>query len=347
LVPDTGAAASCTVAVTTPPATAVVAVVTGAAARLGGFMHVPVLAPLVMTQVRPCPAQHAVAPAVAEVQPVAPIAMQGGAAQRGVSFIRLPARHVAWNIAHNAHATCRQRGNSGGGTATTNPNRLGLNLTGAVVGLRGGQGHTLAGRLQGEGDRWRAVCDGGVAHAVGRLGAQAGAELQLHRVCGAAILVAAHAGLPACCNAGLALPGGRAVHAVAVAVVAGGGTLGGGVGLLRLGLWGSGERGAVHQPGPPSGGNVEGAGAIRTAALLVQAAAVLQGDGAHAAALAASSEAGLAVAIGGAVDAVAIAGHLGTCRGCVRAAGQGEQQGIQMHGNEIVLSEAGRCWHLI
>lgn len=70
----TGAVASLTTAETTPPTTGVVTSAMGAAARVGFFMQVPVLAPLAMTQVKPRPAQQAAAPLV--VQPGAPAPLQ-------------------------------------------------------------------------------------------------------------------------------------------------------------------------------------------------------------------------------------------------------------------------------
>lgn len=63
---------------TTPLAVTEVTSAIGEATRAGGFMQVPLLLPLGMTQVRPRPAQHAVAPVLAEVQPVAPIILQAG-----------------------------------------------------------------------------------------------------------------------------------------------------------------------------------------------------------------------------------------------------------------------------
>lgn len=74
-MPATGAVASTTVAVTMPLAIALATVLTGAAAKLGGFMQVPLVRSLGMTQVRPCPAQQAVVPLAAEVQPVTPMAV--------------------------------------------------------------------------------------------------------------------------------------------------------------------------------------------------------------------------------------------------------------------------------
>lgn len=71
-------------AVTTPLAAAAEAMpVMGVLASVGGFMHVPVLAPVGDTQVRPCPAQHALAPLTAEVQPAAPAPLQAVGAAAG------------------------------------------------------------------------------------------------------------------------------------------------------------------------------------------------------------------------------------------------------------------------
>lgn len=87
LVLDTGAAASLTVAVTTPLAAAGVTPAMGAAARVGGFMQVPVLEPLAMMQVKPWSAQQAAAPLV--VQPEAPTALQAVLGQGGCGFLQV------------------------------------------------------------------------------------------------------------------------------------------------------------------------------------------------------------------------------------------------------------------
>ena len=76
-----------TVAVTTPLAVAGVTVAMGTAARVGGFMQVPVLAPLAMTQLKPWPAQQAAAPVV--VHPEAPMALQAVLVQGDVEFCRV------------------------------------------------------------------------------------------------------------------------------------------------------------------------------------------------------------------------------------------------------------------
>ena len=117
------------------------------------------------------------------------------------------------------------------------------------------------------------------------------------------------------------------MHAVFVGghsgVRAGSWALGISVCFLCLAPWGGGERASVHKPHPAAGRNVEGAGAVR-AALWVQAAAVLQRDGAHAAAPAAREDAGLTVAVGGAVHAVAVARHLRAGRHCIKVKPPGE-----------------------
>lgn len=65
-------------AVTTPLAAAAaeVTLVMGVLASVGGFMHVPVLAPLGATHFMPCTAQHALAPLLAAVQPAMPTPLQ-------------------------------------------------------------------------------------------------------------------------------------------------------------------------------------------------------------------------------------------------------------------------------
>ncbi len=78
----TGKLASCTVAATTLLAITALTPFTGAAASVGGFMHVPLLLPQGMTQVMPGTAQHAVAPVV--VQPLTPMVLQAVAWEYGV-----------------------------------------------------------------------------------------------------------------------------------------------------------------------------------------------------------------------------------------------------------------------
>lgn len=77
----TGLAASWTYAQTTLFTNPVLTPVTGAAVRVGGFMQVPLVLRHGTMQVRPKPAQHAVAPKV--VQPLAPTVLQAVAGERG------------------------------------------------------------------------------------------------------------------------------------------------------------------------------------------------------------------------------------------------------------------------